>query len=50
MTSGMLSNFIARLQASQYQGEKFARPKRQSTLRAAQSANMNRPNKETPTP
>lgn len=27
-TSGMLSNFIAHLQSSDYQGEKFARPKR----------------------
>jgi four helix bundle protein len=49
LTSGMLSNFIAHLPASEYQGEKFSRPPRQSlaaqqarleTLRAAQEANM----------
>lgn len=51
LTSGMLSNFIAHLQQSDYQGEKFARPQRQSiaaqqsrleTLRTAQEANMRR--------
>ncbi|MEX2174744.1 MAG: four helix bundle protein [Pirellulaceae bacterium] len=49
LTSGMLSNFIAHLQKSEYQGEKFARPQRQSltaqqarldSLRAAQETNM----------
>jgi hypothetical protein len=29
--SGMLSNFIAHLQSSDYQGEKFSRPKRLAT-------------------
>jgi len=47
--SGMISNFIAHLQQSDYQGEKSARPKRQviaaqqdriAALRAAQEANM----------
>jgi len=47
--SGMLSNFIAHLQQSSYQGEKAARPKRQAiaaqqdriaTLRATQEANI----------
>jgi four helix bundle protein len=50
-TSGMISNFIAHLQASQYQGEKFARPtrisqqaseKRRDELRAAQLTNIQR--------
>lgn len=50
-TSGMLSNFIAHLQQSDYQGEKIARPQRQSaaaqqarleSLRKAQEANMHR--------
>jgi hypothetical protein len=45
----MISNFIAHLQSSRYQGDKFARPNRQAgeaavkqreTLRAAQLANM----------
>jgi hypothetical protein len=49
LTSGMLSNFIAHLQKSDYQGEKIARPKRQvqaahesrlDAVRAAQAANM----------
>jgi four helix bundle protein len=49
LTSGMLSNFIAHLQKSEYQGEKVSRPQRQSiaaqqyrldALRAAQEANM----------
>jgi four helix bundle protein len=49
MTSGMLSNFIAHLQKSDYQGEKIARPQRLgvqahqarlNALRAAQEANM----------
>jgi four helix bundle protein len=48
-TGGMISNFIAHLQQSDYQGEKFARPERQRTdsrqdrlasLRAAQEANI----------
>lgn len=48
-TSGMISNFIAHLQKSAYDGEKFARPlrlaeqathERQGALRAAQLANM----------
>jgi four helix bundle protein len=48
-TSGMLSNFIAHLQQSDYQGEKFSRPQRQSlaaqqarldALRSAQEVNM----------
>jgi len=48
-TSGMISNFIAHLQQSDYRGEKFARPrrqvaeeaeKRQETLRAAQLVNI----------
>jgi len=48
-TSGMISNFIARIQASSYEGEKVARPrrlseitsdKRREALRAAQLANM----------
>jgi len=30
LTSGMISNFIAHLQKSSYQGEKFARPQRQA--------------------
>jgi four helix bundle protein len=47
--SGMISNFIAHLQRSDYRGEKMARPRRQidaarekriGTLRAAQLANM----------
>jgi four helix bundle protein len=47
--SGMISNFIAHLQRSDYRGEKTARPQRQietarekrhDTLRAAQLANM----------
>jgi hypothetical protein len=47
-TSGMLSKFIAHLQKSDYQGEKFTRPARQGTeaqqarvasLRAAHEAN-----------
>jgi len=47
--SGMLSNFIAHLQQSSYQGEKVARPKRQvanahqdrlEALRAAQEVNV----------
>ncbi len=49
--SGMISNFIAHLQHSDYRGEKTARPQRQietvrekrlDTLRAAQLANMSR--------
>jgi four helix bundle protein len=60
LTSGMLSNFIAHLQRSDYQGEKFARPQRQlqeaqqsrlDALRAAQAANMRskaQPNTERP--
>ena len=48
-TGGMISNFIAYLQRSDYQGEKSARPRRQAadaqqarlaSLRAAQEANM----------
>jgi four helix bundle protein len=48
-TSGMISNFIAHLQGSDYRGEKTARPQRQvgesrerqrEALRAAQLANM----------
>ncbi|MBP7944763.1 MAG: four helix bundle protein [Verrucomicrobia bacterium] len=48
-TSGMISNFIAHLQRSDYRGEKFARPqrqlvddaeKRQQALRAAQLVNI----------
>jgi|GEM_PF-206217 len=48
--SGMLSNFLAHLQGSDYQGEKFKRPqriaadtvqKRVEALRAAQEANIN---------
>jgi len=55
-TSGMLSNFIAHLQKSGYQGEKFSRPQRQGyeaqqerleRLRAAQEANM-RPKDQRP--
>lgn len=51
LVSGMLSNFIAHLQTTEYQGEKFARPQRQAVtaqqerrerLRAAQEANMRR--------
>jgi len=47
--SGMISNFIAYLQKSDYQGEKFARPKRQlvsaqqermDAVRAAQEVNI----------
>lgn len=47
-TSGMISNLIAHLQSSEYQGETFARPqrlsgasaeKRQAALRAAQLTN-----------
>lgn len=47
--SGMLSNFIAHLQQSEYQGEKTSRPKRQQlserqrrldALRAAQEVNI----------
>lgn len=47
--SGMVSNFIAHLQQSNYQGEKAARPKRQviaaqqdriAALRATQEANL----------
>lgn len=47
--SGMLSNFIAHLQQSMYQGEKVARPQRQAvtaqkarvaSLRAAQAASI----------
>jgi four helix bundle protein len=61
LTSGMLSNFIAHLQKSEYQGEKFARPQRQSltaqqsrmeALKAAQAINMRsqerRKNEESP--
>jgi four helix bundle protein len=49
LISGMLSNFIAHLQKSEYQGEKFSRPNRQSleaqqarldSLRMAQEVNM----------
>jgi len=48
-TSGMISNFIAHLQQSDYRGEKFSRPqrriadeteKRQQALRAAQLVNI----------
>ncbi|MGD0653636.1 MAG: four helix bundle protein [Thermoguttaceae bacterium] len=48
-TSGMISNFIAHLQRSNYPGEKISRPRRQSinarekrmeTVRAAQLANI----------
>jgi hypothetical protein len=48
-TSGMISNFIAHLQGSDYRGEKTARPQRQAgesrekqreALRAAQLVNM----------
>ena len=48
-TSGMISNFIAHLQRTDYRGEKFARPqrqmaeeaeKRQRRLRAAQLVNI----------
>jgi len=48
-TSGMVSNFIAHLQSSEYRGEKFARPQRQAAavarssldaLRIAQEANI----------
>jgi four helix bundle protein len=48
-TNGMISNFIAHLQGSEYKGEKFSRPqrrdvearqKRLDALRAAQLANM----------
>ncbi len=48
LTSGMISNFIAHLQSSNYAGEKFVRPQRRSAqgvqdrvdaLRAAQLAN-----------
>lgn len=55
-TSGMLSNFIAHLQKSEYQGEKFSRPQRQSleaqqarleALRAAQEVNMRSQNART---
>jgi four helix bundle protein len=51
LVSGMLSNFIAHLQSTEYQGEKVARPQRQAMsaheqrrerLRAAQEANMPR--------
>ena len=51
LTSGMLSNFIAHLQQTEYQGEKYRRPQRQSlaaqqarleALRTAQEANMRR--------
>jgi len=50
-TSGMISNFIASLQGSEYRGEKFSRPERLSeqsaeqrraALRAAQLVNMSR--------
>jgi len=49
LVSGMLSNFIAHLQQTEYQGEKFARPQRQAVdtrqehrerLRAAQEVNI----------
>jgi four helix bundle protein len=48
-TSGMISNFIGHLQTSEYQGEKFARPrrltemtseKRREALRATQLVNI----------
>jgi hypothetical protein len=51
-TSGMISNFIAHLQRSDYEGEKVSRPQRQAVaesqnrlarLRAAQEANMHHP-------
>lgn len=51
LVSGMLSNFIAHLQQTEYQGEKFARPQRQASdahqqrreqLRAAQEVNIRR--------
>ena len=51
LTSGMLSNFIAHLQKTNYEAEKFSRPNRQAVaaqqvrleaLRAAQEANMRR--------
>jgi four helix bundle protein len=53
--SGMLSNFIAHLQKSDYQGEKFTRPQRQQiaaqqarleALRAAQEANVRSQNRQ----
>lgn len=49
LTSGMISNFIAHLQRSDYRGEKTARPRRQAdtarqksmeALRAAQLTNI----------
>jgi len=49
-TSGMISNFIAHLQSSEYRGSKFTRPrakayeeqqKRMDTLRATQLVNIN---------
>jgi four helix bundle protein len=58
-TSGMISNFIAHLQGSRYQGEKFARPlrqaeqatdQRQMSLRTAQEANMRRARIQPPEP
>jgi four helix bundle protein len=56
-TSGMISNFIAHLQQSDYRGGKFARPQRQAVaaiqdrmgkLREAQLANMR--SQPSPTP
>lgn len=49
LTSGMISNFISHLQSSEYRGEKFSRPHRQTSdtkqkrsdaLRAAQLRNI----------
>ncbi len=57
-TSGMISNFIAHLQQSDYRGEKLNRPQRQlaearekrpEKLRAAQLVNM-MPKKDSPPP
>jgi len=57
--SGMISNFIAHLQGSDYQGEKFTRPRRQAAdaavarqqaLRAAQLASMRAARPDPPIP
>ena len=56
LVSGMLSNLIAHLQQTDYQGEKFARPQRQAAtaqqerlerLRAAQEVNIRRAQRRT---
>jgi four helix bundle protein len=56
-TSGMISNFIAHLQGTEYRGEKHARPRRQAAaaqeerlaaVRSAQLANIRR--QQTPPP